>query len=64
MNKSCPRCKHITNGGQDNPIPREIPLPLGLSFSIDEYFPEVLKPYKNYRMFICQYCGYVEFFVS
>jgi hypothetical protein len=52
------------SGGQDNPIPREIPLPLGASISIEQYIPEVLKKYAYYRMFICQYCGYVEFFVS
>jgi hypothetical protein len=63
MEKPCSRCEG-TMRGEDNDILKSIPLAMGLSIPVEKYIPNVIKAGSKYRTFVCQYCGFVEFYVG
>lgn len=51
-------------GGEPKVIPKEIRLPMGITITTESYLPDILKHGSVYKTFVCEYCGYVEFFVN
>jgi predicted nucleic-acid-binding Zn-ribbon protein len=63
----CPKCppNHGIMIGETQTIPKNVPLPLPLSpkINLERYLPSIIKKHNYYTIFICQTCGYTEFFI-
>ena len=67
MQRICPKCPigYGIMNGETQEIPMGVPGPISLNptINLEPYIPKILNHYKNYAIFVCRKCGFVEFFV-
>lgn len=68
MIRPCSKCHNGNMYSETQPIPKQIPIPIpivsSINISVEEYLPWIMKKYNSYTVFICEFCGNLEFALS
>jgi hypothetical protein len=68
MIRPCSKCQRGNMHGETQTIPRQInvsfPVVGSVPIPTDNYLPDSMRRYRNYTVFVCEFCGNLEFALS
>jgi hypothetical protein len=66
--RPCSKCRQGNMRSETQPIPNQIhvsiPVVGAIPIPTHDYLPDSMRRYHNYTVFICEFCGNLEFAVS